>query len=136
MKEKKTFLDYVIFLLNAIPIAALITILAVPETKLGNIAGWVFLFTGEIPLCSYFEKYDNGGLKDKSDFYGSAIHLFCLFATAILFKRAREPFAAYIFGVLFLSVICLNKYNKEKYAEYKSRCEAMKAKEEKQNEST
>lgn len=136
MKKKKSAFEIARSAFALIAVASLIIAWGLPDGKLGNVAGWVFLLLGFLPIQSYLAGYDNGGIREKATTYAVAIHLFSIFVMAIFFKAAREPFAAYVFCVLFVILICLNNYKARKCEDFEKQCTYLKEKLGERNESS
>lgn len=136
---KKKGITIYIMVLNVIAVASLALAWIFPNGKLGGIAMCVFVFIGYMPMFSYLSNYDNGEMENVE---GIAIgsHFLCLFIMSLIIKytyrQISEPFAYYLFGVLFVMFIALNRHNAMQYELCKNELEALYAKEEKQNENT
>ncbi len=122
MKKKKSTFEIIRSAVDFIAVAALLVAWGLPDGKLGNIAGWVFLLLGFLPIQSILEPYD----KDKSGEYAPAIHLGSLAIVGIFFRDASEPFAWYLLFVFLIVEIYSKQYYVKKCEDYEKQCAYLK----------
>lgn len=135
MKEKRSTFEIIRSIFNLIAVAAYIITWVYPGGRLGVVAFWVFLLLGFLPIDTILSRHGDD-IEAAAGELAPAFHLGSIFLVGIFFRNTAEPLAYYLVAVFIIIEVYLKRHYEQKCTDYEKRFEALKAKEEKQNEST
>lgn len=126
--KKKDAFSIIRRIIDVIVIISFIAADAWTESKLGDIAGWIFFILGFMPIESFLDGYDGGALAKNAGEEAIAFHLTSLLIAAKIVNNPANLCGLYLVLVFVAMEIRLKHYHSKKHEEYKSRYEALKAK--------